>query len=349
MARTVRPGSNRSSRASNRPLISSSKTRGYLRRPSRRSADRVRARRRRGQLAAVVPVASSAALRAPRQRHSMRLSLNLHLAPDARTRPQLLLMTLGGADLLPAAQLLRRSRAQRRRIARMHRLRAESRPGDLVAAESGSRIGATAGNLAAVAQVPGRLRAAGVKIAKLALVGVVFRLLSPLARRPRQQHGDHANALVVVDSYLDLPSRHLALPGRDETRTEIDVALGGTLEQVPTVYAAHSPSHHLDGLSRAIAHGLRLVVVWSVSSAEQREFHGATCSRLADAEWLARLSNVVGKPVTGYVTKLPHAHALWDRGQALLELAGLWHGGKPLLARRVVFRPGHAPPRWSYC
>ncbi len=272
------------------------------------------------------------------------MRLELHLAPDARTRPQLLLMTLGGPIYCRQLIALARNVGASLACTDYGPNRYEAPGGRNKRLEDWG----DAGYLAAVAQVPGRLRAAGVKIAKLALVGVSYSGFADAELVATHPEID-ADALVVVDSYLDLPSRYLALPARHETRTEIDVALGGTLEQVPTVYAAHSPSHHLDGLSRAIAHGLRLVVVWSVSSAEQREFHGATCSRLADAEWLARLSNVVGKPVTGYVTKLPHVHALWDRGQALLELAGLWHGGKPLLARRVVFRPGHAPPRWSYC
>jgi hypothetical protein len=49
------------------------------------------------------------------------------------------------------------------------------------------------------------------------------------------------------------------------------------------------------------------------------------------------------------VTQLPHAHALWDRGQGLLALAGVRPAVKPLRARRATFRPGAPPPAWSYC
>jgi hypothetical protein len=129
----------------------------------------------------------------------------------------------------------------------------------------------------------------------------------------------------------------------------MEAVLGGTPAEVPATYDARSPSHHLDGLASAIRHGMRLVVVWSLAAGEQREFRGATCSRLANAQWLADLSQVLGRPLDAFVTKLPHAHALWDRGRGLLALAGIATNGKPLLARRVTFRPDGVVPPGSYC
>jgi pimeloyl-ACP methyl ester carboxylesterase len=201
---------------------------------------------------------------------------------------------------------------------------------------------------AAVAQLSGRLRRDGVKISKLVLVGVSysgFANAELVASHPEL----NADALVVVDSYLDLAARYRAIYPGHPTQTEIVTALGGTPDERPDAYAARSPSHHLATLAAELKRGLQLVVVWSVAADEQREFNGATCGRLANAEWLSRLATVLGRPVTGYVTTLPHAHALWDRGQALLGFAGVWHGGKPLLARRVAFQPGVPPPASSYC
>jgi len=95
--------------------------------------------------------------------------------------------------------------------------------------------------------------------------------------------------------------------------------------------------------------GTRLVVVWSLAPGEQREFRGATCSRLADAQWLANLARLLSRPVAGYVTHMPHAHALWDRGRGLLRLAGIPTEGEPLHARLVTFPPSGLVPAGSYC
>jgi hypothetical protein len=156
-------------------------------------------------------------------------------------------------------------------------------------------------------------------------------------------------ALVIVDSYLDLRARYEALPPNHATRTEITSVLGGTPAQQGAAYDARSPSHHLQGLAEAIRHGMKLVVVWSLAPTEKREFLGATCSRLADAQWLAELARLLGRPLTGYVTHMRHAHALWDRGQGLLRLAGITATGKPLFAHPIIFTPDGRVPPGSYC
>jgi hypothetical protein len=157
------------------------------------------------------------------------------------------------------------------------------------------------------------------------------------------------DALVVVDSYLDLTARFRALPLGHETRKEIITALGGTPDALPDVYAARSPSHHLDGLAAAIRAGMRFVDVWSVSDVERREFRGATCSLTANATWLSALASELGRPVTGYVTEMRHAHALWDRGMGLMQLALGPNKSKPLPATAVTFRPGARAPAGSFC
>ena len=202
--------------------------------------------------------------------------------------------------------------------------------------------------LAAVALLPAKLRAQGVQISKLVLVGVSYSgyaNVELVAVHPEIG----AAALIVVDSYLDLTARFNALPRTHETRTEIETALGGTPVDRPAEYAARSPSHHLSGLAIAIRNGMQLVDVWSTSAAERREFAGATCSRLASAQWLANLATRLGHPVTGYVTQLQHAHALWDRGQGLLALAHIRPAAKELHARIATFAPGSPPPAWTYC
>jgi pimeloyl-ACP methyl ester carboxylesterase len=202
--------------------------------------------------------------------------------------------------------------------------------------------------LAEVARVPAQLRQSGVKLSKLVVVGVSYSGYADaelVAMHPELRPA----ALVIVDSYLDLPARYEALPASHPTRKEMELVLGGTLAARRPVYEARSPSHHLDGLARAIRGGMSFVDVWSVSAREQREFRGATCSLFANAQWLANLADVLGAPVTGYVTHMPHAHALWDRGMGLLQLAGLARTNRPLLARRFAFRPGVAPLAGSYC
>jgi hypothetical protein len=94
---------------------------------------------------------------------------------------------------------------------------------------------------------------------------------------------------------------------------------------------------------------MRFVDVWSVAASESYEFRGATCSLDANARWLDQLSKILGRPVTGYVTQLRHAYALWDHGRGVLQLAGIHAAGPPLPARTVKFRPRSGVPRGSYC
>lgn len=202
--------------------------------------------------------------------------------------------------------------------------------------------------LAAVAALPGRARAAGIKISQLLVVGVSytgFANAELVATHPELRPA----ALIIVDTYLDLPSRIAALPTSHVTYKEIVSVLGGTPAEKLAEYEARSPSHHLDGLATAIRGGMKFVDVWSVNPVEQREFAGATCARTANAQWLSELAGLLGTPVDGYVTQLPHAHALWNRGRSLLHLAGFDTSAAPLPARRIVFRPGGPISPASYC
>ena len=222
---------------------------------------------------AVTPSSSARSVAPPIMR------VELHLAPDARSRPQLLLMTLGGP--IYCMQLLNLARNVHASLACTDygRNRYEGPGGRAGRLEDwGDPL-----YLRAVAQLPGRLRNEGINISKLVLVGVSYSGYADaelVATHPEL----HAAALVVVDSYLDLPARYEALAPRGETRREIETVLGGTLAQERRAYAERSPSHHLDGLAVAIEKGMRLVVVWSTSAAEEKEFRGATCSRDANAE-----------------------------------------------------------------
>jgi pimeloyl-ACP methyl ester carboxylesterase len=272
------------------------------------------------------------------------MRVEVHIAPGAHASPHMLLFTLGGPIYC-------------RQLATL----ARNEHASLVCADYGPNryegVGGRAGRLedwgdpgylALVAKVPATLRAEGIKISKLVFVGVSYSGYANaelVATHPEI----HADALIVVDSYLDLAARFVALPRHHETRAEMETVLGGTPATQPAAYSSRSPSHHLLGLAEAIHHGMHLVVVWSTSPEERREFRGATCSRLANAQWLARLATTLNQPVTGYVTQLPHAHALWDRGEGLLALAGVATTTRPLLAKAARFGPGAAPPPGSYC
>lgn len=272
------------------------------------------------------------------------MRVELHLQPDARTRPQLVLLTVGGPIYCMQLEALARN---------VH--------ASLVCTDYGPNRyvtpGGRAGRLedwgdpaydAAVATLPARLRASGVKIGRLVVLGVSYSGYANaelVASHPELRPA----ALIVVDSFLDLPARYQALPLHHPTRTEMETALGGTPATAAAAYAARSPSHHLAALAALIRGGMSFVDVWSVAAGEQREFRGATCSRLANAQWLSALAGLLGRPVTGYVTHLPHAHALWDRGQGLLALAGIRPTARPLAARRVTFTPGGGVPAGSTC
>jgi pimeloyl-ACP methyl ester carboxylesterase len=268
----------------------------------------------------------------------------LHLAPGARTAPHIVLMTLGGPVYCLQLALLARALDASRLCLDYGPNRYEG-AGERAARKEDWGDPAY---LAAAARVPSRLRASGVNVSKLVLVGVSysgFANAELVATHPELR----PDALVVVDSYLDLPARYQTLPASHETRREIESVIGGTLAQLPAAYAQRSPSDHLDGLADAIRHGMRFVDVWSVSAEEKREFNGATCSRSAHAQWLSELAGLLGRPVVGYVTQMQHAHALWDRGREVLALAGVASGNRPFVPTRMLFRPGRAPQPGSYC
>jgi pimeloyl-ACP methyl ester carboxylesterase len=156
-------------------------------------------------------------------------------------------------------------------------------------------------------------------------------------------------ALIVVDSFLDLRERFHALAPGQATRAEMIRVLGGTPAQRPRAYRLRSPSAHLAELAAEIRHGMRFVDVWSVGSDAAREFDGAMCSKLANAFWLRSLSRILHRPVTGYVTHLQHARALWDWWRQLLALAGLASVSQPLPATAYGFPAGEVIHAGSYC
>lgn len=268
----------------------------------------------------------------------------LTVAPGARSSPHLLLLTVGGPIYC----------MQLRNLAR--RLAAS-----LLCADYGpnryERPGQRTGRLedwgdpaydAAVARLPAKVEAQGVKVSKLVVVGVSysgFANAELVASQPRL----HPAALVMIDSYLDLAARFAALPLDHPTRAEIEQSVGGTPAQLPAAYALRSPSSHLATLAADIRSGMRFIDVWSVAASETREFRGATCSWDANAHWLSRLAAVLHRPVTGYVTRLRHAYALWDHGRGVLQLAGVQAAGPSLPARAVQFRPHGGVPAGSYC
>lgn len=202
---------------------------------------------------------------------------------------------------------------------------------------------------AAVAKLPERARRAGIRISKLIVIGVSYTGYATaqlVATHPELRPA----ALIIVDSYLDLPARFQAAKPWLSTRKEIATVLGGTLTERRAAYRARSPSNHLDGLAKAMRGGMRLVAVWSVHPKERKRYVGATCSRAANAEWLSQLATHLRHPVDGYVTRLQHADALWHHYSSLLALAGVQRKpGDVLPARRFEFRPGEPPSAASFC
>jgi len=268
----------------------------------------------------------------------------LHLVPDARLRPHLLLMTLGGPNYCVQLENLARKVDANRLCADYGPDRYET------PSERSGRVedwGDPAYD-AAVAKLPAQLERSGVKVSALVVLGVSYSGYAN-AELVASQPELRPAALIVVDSFLDLTARFDALPSYHETRKEIQTVLGGTPDQIPQAYENRSPSYHMDGLATAIQHGTKFVDVWSVSAREKREFLGATCSPAANAQWLNKLAGKLGRPVTGYVTHLPHAYALWDYGRGLLALAGFGYALPPRTARAFTFTPNGAPPAGSYC
>jgi hypothetical protein len=272
------------------------------------------------------------------------LRQEIHLVPDARRRPHILLMTLGGPTYCVQLQNLAK-RIDASLLCADYGLDKYETP-----TERAGRVEDWGDPRydAAAAGLPGQLARSGVLISKLVVIGVSYSGFADaelVATHPELRPA----VLIVVDSYLDLTARFNALPTYHETRKEIQKVLGGTPSDVPQAYAVRSPSNHLQGLATAIRGGMKFVDVWSVSPSEKREFRGATCSLTANAQWLSQLATVLGGPVTGYVTHLRHAYALWDYGRGLLGLAGLWAAAPPRTAEAVSFEPGRQPPAGSYC
>jgi pimeloyl-ACP methyl ester carboxylesterase len=202
--------------------------------------------------------------------------------------------------------------------------------------------------LDAVARLPGQLAKEGVRVSELVLVGASYAGYA--AAELAATHPElHPRALILVDSFLDLPERFRALRSGQPTRTEMIRVLGGTLSQRPRTYEQRSPSGHLAGLADAIRDGMRLIDVWSVAPAEAHEFNGGMCSIGSNALWLQRLARILRRAVTGYVTQLPHAVALWDWWPQLLALAALAPASGTLPATAFTFRPGQPIPAASYC
>lgn len=268
----------------------------------------------------------------------------LFLAPRARVSPHPLLLTVGGPIYC----------MQLRHLARyLH--------ASLLCTDYGpnryERRGERNGRLedwgnpaydAAVARLPARIEARGVKVSKLIVVGVSYSGFANV-ELVASQPGLHPAALIMIDSYLDLAARFAALPLNHPTRAEIVRAVGGTPAQVPAAYAQRSPSHHLGTLAADIRSGMRFIDVWSLAASEVHEFRGATCSEDASARWLSQLATIAGHSVAGYVTELPHAHALWNHGRSVMRLAGIGPAAPRMPARKVLFQPGAPPPAGSYC
>jgi hypothetical protein len=140
--------------------------------------------------------------------------------------------------------------------------------------------------------------------------------------------------LIVLDSYLDLPSRRAAAEG-GSTATEIDAATGGA----PDALLARSVDP--EALAALVRAGTSVEVVWTIAAEEAREFRGATCDAHANAGILAQTADTLGRPLTAWVTQAKHGHDLWASGRKIL--AGRFPGTP------VEFRPGAGIPAGSVC
>jgi pimeloyl-ACP methyl ester carboxylesterase len=202
--------------------------------------------------------------------------------------------------------------------------------------------------LDAVARVARRLARQRRRVSEVILIGASyagFAAAELAATHPELR----PRALIVVDSFFDLRERFRALETDQATRLEMIRVLGGTPEQRLHAYRQRSPSTHLAGLASEIRRGMRFVDVWSIGTNAAREFNGAMCSKLANSFWLRKLAGLLHRPVTGYVTRLQHATALWDWWRQLLALAGLATAKHPLPATAFRFRAGEPIQPGSYC
>jgi pimeloyl-ACP methyl ester carboxylesterase len=271
------------------------------------------------------------------------IRLSVFASADAYRHPHLALLTLGGPNYCGLLQGVATA-VKATRICVDYARFATAEPQKYRIQDFGDPA-----YLDAVARVPNDLRRQGLKISKLVLIGASyagFDVAELAATHPELRPA----ALVVVDSFLDLPARYLALPLGHATRKYMELVLGGTLKAKPTVYAARSPSNHLNTLAALIHGGMPLVIAWSVAASEKREFLGGTCSLTADASWVAELSTLVGRPLIAQVTTLAHADLLRNWGEHLLARAGILPPLRgPLPGRPVTFAPGAAAPPGSYC
>jgi pimeloyl-ACP methyl ester carboxylesterase len=266
------------------------------------------------------------------------------VAPGARTSPHPLVLTLGGPVYCGQSAALARY------------LGASLMCPDY--GPNGERSGASRAlrvedwgdpkYLAAVARLPRQLMRTGVKVSKLVLVGASYAGYA--AAELAATHPElRPRALIIVDSFLDLPARFLALRPGEPTRAEMIRVLGGPLARRTRMYERRSPSDHLVGLATEMRRGMRLLDVWSVSPLQAREFNGAMCAIRSNAFWMRRLAEILHRPTIGYVTELRHAVALWDWWRQLLPLAGLAPARGSLPATAITFRAEHPIPAASYC
>jgi pimeloyl-ACP methyl ester carboxylesterase len=167
---------------------------------------------------------------------------------------------------------------------------------------------------------------------ELVLIGVSasgFAVATLAAHHPEIR----PDRLIVIDSYLDLLARRRAAV--NQTAKEIDEETGGSEAELK------ARSVHASGLATLARQGTELAFLWSVSAGERTEFNGATCNRDAYAVTLARLAQTLHRPVKAWVTRMTHAHDLWNHGQAIV--AARYPG------RMVVFRPDGGIPPGSTC
>ena len=141
--------------------------------------------------------------------------------------------------------------------------------------------------------------------------------------------------LIVIDSYLDLVARRRHAPDSYPTAKEIDQETGGS----PAALRERSVS--VQGLARLVRSGTRVVVIWSVSSAERTRYRGATCDRTANAASLSRLAVTLGRSVPAWVTQGRHGTDLWHFGASIV--AGHYPGEK------VTFERNGAIPDPAVC
>ncbi len=191
------------------------------------------------------------------------------------------------------------------------------------------------GNPVYLASLAAAVRNAHARIGgRLVLVGVSYSGfgVAVLASHHPELHPD---ALIVVDSFLDLVARRAKLPDTHETAREIDRETGGAALEL------RRRSVSVSGLAKLVRAGTQITVVWSVSTEEEQFFRGATCDVDADAATLSRLSRVLGRPVTAWVTQSRHGVDFWRHGADMVE------GHPP--GRAVVFRPTSRIPAGAVC